>query len=122
MLRAQRIIPDLIISSDAARARATAEAAAKAAGYAGDLVFEHALYLADPDAIVTVLNHLDDDVGTVMIVGHNPGLEDLIAQLTNDHYGMPTAALVQLELPNERWRDLDLSIRATVGEYWRPKD
>lgn len=121
-LRAKSLLPDLIITSDAVRARATAEAAAKTAGYAGDVVLEPALYLATPDAIVTILNNVDDAAATVIIVGHNPGLEDLIAQLTGKHYGMPTAALVLLELPIDRWRDLELAMRATVREHWRPKD
>lgn len=122
MLRERAIVPDLIVTSDAMRARSTAESAAQSAGYTGSILLEPSLYLATPDAIVTMLNELDEDPASVMIVGHNPGLENLIAQLADERYAMPTAAVAQLELPIDRWRDLDLSTGATVGVYWRPKD
>ncbi len=121
MLRERSSIPDLIITSDAIRARSTAEAAAEAAGYTGEILLEPDLYLATPDAIVDVLNSVaDDSAGAVMIVGHNPGLEGLIAQLSGDFQPMPTAALVQLALPIARWRDLDLALSASVVDTWRP--
>ena len=83
MLRERSSIPDLIITSDAIRARSTAEAAAEAAGYTGEIHLEPALYLATPGAIVEVLNSVaDDSADAVMIVGHNPGLEGLIAELS----------------------------------------
>ena len=123
MLRERSTLPDLIITSDAIRARSTAEAAAEAAGYDGQILLEPALYLATPAKIVEVLNSMaDESAGTVMIVGHNPGLEGLIAQLSGEHQPMPTAALVQLLLPIDRWRDLDLSLSASVGDTWRPRD
>ena len=123
MLRERDSLPDLIITSDAIRARSTAEAVAEAAGYAGEILLDPSLYLATPGAIVEVLNMMaDDSAGTVMIVGHNPGLEGLIAQLSGEHQPMPTAALVQLSLPIERWRDLDLSLSASIVDTWRPRD
>ncbi len=122
MLRAHALMPDLIITSDAIRARSTARAAAETAGYTKDVVLEPALYLASPAAIVETLITVSDDHAMVMIVGHNPGLEDLIEQLSGEEYAMPTAAVVQLELPIDRWRDLRLSTGATVRDYWRPKD
>ena len=122
MLRSRSLMPDVVITSDAIRARSTARAVAEAAGYTRDVVLEPALYLASPATIVETLNAVSDDHAMVMIVGHNPGLEDLVEQLTGEEYAMPTAAVVQLELPIDRWSDLDLTIGATVREYWRPKD
>ena len=122
MLRDRSSLPDLIITSDAIRARSTAEAVAEAAGYTGEILLEPALYLATPNGIVEVLNSADDAADAVMIVGHNPGLEGLIAELSGDHQPMPTAALVQLALPIDRWRDLDLSLSASVVDAWRPRD
>ena len=123
LLRQRSTVPDTIVTSDALRARTTAKAVADAAGYPRDLVLEPALYLANPDDILAVLSSLSDDAGeTVMIVGHNPGLEELIARLTGEHFPMPTAALMHLALPIDHWRDLDPSVTATVVEHWRPKD
>jgi phosphohistidine phosphatase len=121
-LRAQSLIPDVIVTSDAVRARTTAQAAAQAAGYTREIVVEPSLYHAAPDDVIAVLKGLPDDTArSVLVVGHNPGLEDLIEQLSGEHHDLPTAALVQLALPVDRWRDLDRSIRATVIEFWRPK-
>jgi len=123
MLRDRALIPDVIITSDAVRARTTAHAAAHAAGYTGEIVVEPALYHASPGDIIAVLNALGDEASvTVLVVGHNPGLEGLIEQLSGECHALPTAALVELALPIDRWRDLDLSLRAAVVDTWRPME
>lgn len=121
-LREQSIVPDLIVTSDAMRARTTAQAVAKAAGYTREVVLEPTLYLAPPDAILDIVCGLPDDAASAMIVGHNPGLEDFVEQLSDEPQGLVTAALVQLEIPIDRWRDFDFSIGATIINSWRPKD
>ncbi len=123
LVREIRLSPDVIISSDAVRARLTAEAVAEAARYAGKILFDPRLYLASPDSIVAVLQTVPDTKAeTVMIVGHNPGLEGIIAGLTGEHPDMPTAALAQIVLPIDRWRDLKASTGGTLVALWRPKD
>jgi phosphohistidine phosphatase len=114
-------VPDLIITSDAVRARTTAEAAARAAGYTGEIVIEPALYHATPDALIAVLNGIgNDDARTVMIVGHNPGLEALVSQLSGEDHRLVTTGLVELSVPMERWSDLDLTAAASIAETWEP--
>jgi phosphohistidine phosphatase len=121
-LRARSLVPDLILTSDAIRARTTAQAVAASAGYARELGIEPSLYLATPADIITVVNRVPDDTArSVMIVGHNPGLEDLIEQLTGEGRDLPTAALVHLELLTDSWRDLDVSGGATIVNAWQPK-
>lgn len=122
LVRQQRVTPDLIVSSDAVRARMTAEAVAHSAGYAGEIQFENLLYGAAPDDILVVLRAAEPHATIVMIVGHNPGLEALVGHLTGERQDMPTAALAQIELPIDRWRDLDESTRGTLVELWRPKE
>jgi phosphohistidine phosphatase len=122
LLRQQRLIPDVIISSDAVRAAMTAEAAGEAAGYSGEIVFDPLLYAADPDDIIAVLRTVKANTGTVMIVGHNPGLEDLIGQLTGEQHALPTAALAEIHLPIDRWRALDANTRGSLHRLWRPKE
>ncbi len=121
-LRERAIVPDIIITSDAVRARTTAEAAATAAGYPRDIVTNPSLYHAAPDDLIDVLNGVSDDAQIVLIVGHNPGLEDLVQLLTGESHGLPTAALVELDLPIQRWRDLDGTIAASIVETWQPRD
>jgi phosphohistidine phosphatase len=123
LLSEQRLTPDVILSSDAVRARLTAEAVAETARYAGEIVLDPNLYLASPDGIVAQLRTIRaSKAGTVMIVGHNPGLEDLVAKLTGEEHDMPTAALAQIALPIDRWRDLKLSTRGTLLALWRPTE
>ena len=102
LLRDERLSPDLVISSDAARARLTAEAMAEAAEFAGTILLEPRLYHASAAEIVAVLRTVSEDVATVMIVGHNPGLEELLARLTAEREDFPTAALAQITLPIDR--------------------
>lgn len=123
LLRELDLIPDLIISSDAVRAHTTALAVAEAAEYTGDIVVTPSLYHADPADIVDVLNSLAPATARIlMIVGHNPGLEDLLEQLTGEQQDLPTAALAQLTLPIKSWTELTSSTAATLIDLWRPKE
>lgn len=122
-VRDHQLIPDVIISSDAVRARLTAEAVAEAARYAGEIRLDPRLYAASRADILTVLGAgQETQAGTVMIVGHNPGLEELVAQLTGEQRNLPTAALAQIVLPIDRWSDLNASTRGTLVGLWRPKE
>jgi phosphohistidine phosphatase len=122
LLREYGLIPDIVISSDAVRAQLTAEAVTEAAGYGGEILLDHRLYLASPADILSLLEIGPETAETIMIVGHNPGLEELVEQLTGELHDMPTAALAQIVLPIDRWRDLEPSTRGTLLGYWRPAD
>ena len=111
------------MSSDAVRARLTAEAVAQAARYAGEILLDRRLYIASSPGILAVLRTVREaNAGTVLIVGHNPGLEELVAQLTGEPQDLPTAALAQIGLPIDRWRDLKVSTRGTLLGLWRAKE
>jgi phosphohistidine phosphatase len=116
MLRDHGLIPDVIVSSDAVRARLTAEAVVDAAGYSGQILLDRQLYLADPADILSVLRDVPENADIVMIVGHNPGLEDLVELLTGEAHDMPTAALARVVLPVDSWRGLDLATRGSRAE------
>jgi len=122
LVRQHGLIPDVVVSSDAVRARLTAEAVAGAARYAGDILLDQQLYTAGPADILSVLRRVPGKAEIVMIVGHNPGLEELVEQLTGEQQGLPTAALAQIVLPVNQWRDLKLSTRGTLLGHWRPKE
>ena len=118
-----RFVPDLIITSDAVRAQTTAQLAAAAAGYVGKLSLSPRLYHATPDAALEVLHEAaGTSARTVMIVGHNPGLEDFVEQLTGAHVGLSTATLVQIELPVQRWDEVELSGTGTLRASWHPDE
>ena len=122
-LKARGLTPDLVLSSDAVRARVTADTAATAAGYLGEIIRDKRLYLAGPRDILAVLRTVHEpDTDTVMVVGHNPGLEELVTHLTAQPEPMPTAALAEIELPIDDWRELTAAIRGRLVHLWRPKD
>ena len=89
---------------------------------AGEILLDPRLYMAGPADILSLLRTVGEKAETVMIVGHNPGLEELVAQLTGDWQDLPTAALAQIVLPIDQWRDLKLSTRGTLVGHWRPKE
>ncbi len=107
------MIPDTIISSPAERALTTAEKCCKAMGQgSGNIVPEQKIYLADTVDLIDVLQQIPDSASRVMLVGHNPGLEDLLVSLTNgdaktedDGKLLPTATLALLEL-DTNWSDI----------------
>jgi phosphohistidine phosphatase len=120
-LRDRSLVPDLIVTSDAVRARETASAVATAAGYTREIVVEPSLYHATPADAVAVLKSLGNQTArTVLVVGHNPGLEGLVSRLSGEHHDLVTAALVELAVPIDRWSELDVTIAATIGETWQP--
>ena len=122
LLRQRSLLPDLIVTSDAVRAEATARAVAGAAEYLGKITLSPELYHANPEAIIDVVRALPETARSVLIVGHNPGLQDLVEQLTGESVELPTATLVHLELPVKRWRDVTRSPEATLIDVWRPRD
>jgi phosphohistidine phosphatase len=122
LLHTEGLTPDLIISSTARRARHTAELAGEACNYQGDLLLLHELYAAPPQAYLEALIKVDDEFERVMVVGHNPGVEDLLQLLTGESQPMPTAALARVDLPIEHWADLEKRTRGELVEIWRAKE
>jgi len=116
------LVPDLILSSPAVRAMKTAETVADTCGYEGNIVIEEDFYPGSPSDYLEALNNLPDDRMRVMVVGHNPGLEELLNDLTGESEALPTAALAQVELPIQRWLDLDEHVLGKVVKIWRIKE
>jgi phosphohistidine phosphatase len=121
-LRAQGLQPDIILSSTAVRAQATAQAAAEGCGYEGEIRYIPDLYRADIEDFMGILQGLEEAVNTVMVVGHNPDLEMLLSFLTEEDESLPTAALAQVELPIESWRELDPDKRGKLVHLWAPRE
>lgn len=122
LLREQELVPDLIISSTAKRAITTAKAVVDASGYENEIVLTRGLYHAWAESFLTILSRLTDDPARVMVIGHNPGLEGLVEALVGQYERMPTAALAQIQLPIDRWSDLDETIEGVLIGLWRPKE
>ena len=122
LMRKKDLLPDLVLCSTAKRARKTIELAVEAAGYQGEIKFLEELYAAPPSAYLDALSKVSEDHQRVMVVGHNPGLEQLLFLLTGKLEPMPTAALAQVDLPIEKWVHIDEKIHGELIGIWRPKD
>ena len=110
-LRDEGLIPGAIVTSTATRARSTAQLAAAACGYDGDVHATDALYGSvrevEISQMAAALYRLDASDDPVMIVGHNPDLERLLFALTGAHEHLSTASVAQVELDIARWEDLE---------------
>ena len=112
-LKEQKLLPDHIVSSPAKRARQTAERLCRSADLPKDSIhWEGNIYEADVEALLGVLAACPGSAQRVMLIGHNPGLEELVQYLSGgvgepppDSTFLPTAALVQLKTPNT-WKNL----------------
>lgn len=122
LMRREGLVPDHIVSSAAQRARHTAELAAEAAGYDGEIEIDGELYGGGAGAYLHALARTDDRFDRVMIVGHNPDVEELVHGLSGEYQPMPTAALAWIELPIEQWASLKTRARGHLAGLWRPKE
>jgi phosphohistidine phosphatase len=90
---------DLAVVSPARRARSTWNLVAAELATAPDVRIEDRLYAAPEQELLEIVRALSDDLGTVVLVGHNPGLEDLVRMLTGQWTAMPTSALAVISVP-----------------------
>ena len=126
-IRAHGVAWDRLLASPAERVKRTLDATRLQVPVTWD---EH-IYLADSDALIEVLRGLEGDPAAVLIVGHNPGLQELIFDLVapeheNALFGevaekYPTAAFAVLELAIERWADCAPGC-GTLVHLARPRD
>jgi phosphohistidine phosphatase len=125
-LREERIAPDLVLCSSSQRTRETLERIAPALGGDVAVEIERELYAASADRLLERLRAVDDDVESVMLIGHNPGIEQLALSLAGDGEKLadvrrkyPTAALATLELEG-RWSELEPGT-ARLADFVKPK-
>lgn len=121
------LVPDHVVSSPAQRARQTTSRVCKTMEFkAGRVVWDQALYEANVPTLLEVLGRCPATARLVLLVGHNPGLEDLIRHLAGDEVEepadgklLPTAAVARIEMP-EDWDRLEAGCGQLVG-ITRPK-
>ena len=109
-------MPQLILTSSAARARQTTELLAAKAEYTGNILYLNSLYLAEPSAIIGALSTLSDEFERVIVVGHNPGLECLVQILSRRFAALAPGSMAFISLPLQSWRDLHLDVEGELTE------
>lgn len=122
---------DRIIASPAVRVAETIELGAKTTGQTLATIWDRRIYLASSATLLDLIHEQDGDPGAILMIGHNPGLEDLIFDLVPDDGSsplrdiveekFPTAAYAVLELDAERWADVREG-SARLVHLIRPRD
>jgi phosphohistidine phosphatase len=123
-LRVRRARPSLIVTSTAKRALETAHVVVRALGYPREFLhIEPALYLADPATLKQVIGAQDEGFSDLLLIGHNPGLTDLVNELLPDMRlnNLPTAGVVAMQSTAERWADV-AARNTTLLFYDYPKN
>ena len=122
---------DAAVASPAVRVTETLAQAGDGYGRAFDPVWDRRIYLASAVTLLDVVHETDDAVGTLLLAGHNPGLEDLVLLLVPDRSGdperdkveekFPTASLAELRFDVDRWADVAAGT-GTLARFVRPRD
>ena len=102
-IRKHSIRPGLIISSPAERARQTIALVMESANLTAELRYDERIYEASAERLFAVVSQVEDSVNELLLVGHNPGMEELLLALAGESRHMPTAALASISLDMEKW-------------------
>lgn len=121
MIRKNKYEIDLIISSPAKRAEQTAILVKEAAQIEAAVQFDERIYEASSHRLLHIASEVNDQIKSLMIVGHNPGLESLLKILTGETESMPTAALAVIDLKIDSWSEIHIDC-CNLRTVIRPKD
>lgn len=117
---------DLILCSPAVRTRQTLDRL----GLSAPVRFEPRIYEAETGALIGLLGETEDAIGRLLLIGHMPAIAGVALRLASGDSGMefqrlregyPTAALAQLTLEIDRWREVEPGC-ATVERFVRPRE
>jgi len=129
-MRSKKLIPDLVLCSSAVRARQTWHAVANKLGSGDNLRELKSLYLATPSRLLQTLRRAPQKAETVLVIGHNPGMEIFALRLTGKGprnamrqmaEKFPTAALAEIAFDVEKWSEIGEG-RGVLKRFVRPKD
>ena len=121
LIYTNHLTPDLIISSPAKRAKQTAILVKETAEIAEKIEFQEQIYEASPTTLLYLVSQISNKYKSILLVGHNPGLEGFIRILTSEIETMPTAAVAKINLEITNWDE----IKANCGKLeliMRPRD
>jgi phosphohistidine phosphatase len=127
-MRMQELAFDRVLASPAVRVMETIEEIGNGYGQALAPRFDQRVYLATTDTLLDIIRETEGEVGSLLLVGHNPGLEMLVLMLTSQselreqaEIKYPTATLAEISLPVERWEDVEEGI-GSLSRFIRPRD
>jgi len=117
LLLAQDLLPERILCSDAVRTQTTADLLREAIENTGEMIITPKLYLADAPSAIDLLLEQPASCDRILLIGHNPGLEDLLEQLTGTRRPFYAATLAEVRFSEGSWLDIEHA-GACLGNYW----
>lgn len=121
VLRDLDLVPDVVISSTATRARSTAELARITGGWPSRLVLEDGLYGASFAETISTASRLGGDHDRIMLVGHEPTWSQTVNHFTGARCAMRTASCAVIELDVRRWADVSTATHGTLVALFQPR-
>lgn len=120
---------DHVSASPAVRVRQTIEGIEEGLGTSLAPLYEQRIYLASTTALIELVAGLNDAFSHVLLVGHNPGMEELLMELVPEgdqlrseaEVKYPTATLAHIEVPIDRWAQMGLG-HGHLAQFIRPRD
>lgn len=106
-LKDKNIVPDIILSSPALRAKTTAEIIANKVKYKKQIVYEESIYEADINTLHNIITSLKNKYNIAFIIGHNPGLNLLVDNYVGFDENIPTCGVVELEIKSDSWENIN---------------
>lgn len=119
-LASENLADPLVICSPALRTRETADLLLTNANLNVEPRFDDRIYEASLRDLVQVVSEIDDEKQTAILIGHNPGFEELLAFLTGETRQMPTCALAKIVFDVVSWKDVKAS-DGTLEWFVTPK-
>ena len=105
LLAGRGLVPQVILTSDAERARQTAELCVRAIPAAGPVLPLGELYDADGSDYPAIVAAFAPDADVVMVVGHNPAMEEAVGAVAGRHVTMKTGSVAVIESASRTWGD-----------------
>ena len=122
ILEKNDLTPEIILSSSATRAKETAKVLKEELGTKAKITCLDELYMGEPEDFINALKGLDNNISTVLIVAHNPGLEAYLQIIDGEIEAVPTAGLGYLVLALDDWKDISLETMGDLIGFWKPKE
>jgi phosphohistidine phosphatase len=120
-LKREKFTVDVALSSPAVRARETIESVLQAAEMSLEVRADQRLYEGGSLLLLEVLAEVDDDLRTVLLVGHNPVLEAVVQQVTGESVHLSPGALTHVELDAGKWSEIH-SANHKLSRVVRPRE
>jgi len=105
-IKNKQVAPDLLLSSPAIRARETIEIVIETAKLKSELRYDERIYEASPLRLLEVVSQIEEERKIVVLVGHNPGMEELLKLLTDCVEHMATGTLAKIDFKAAGWDDV----------------